>query len=343
MFLIRQAGPADYAGVFALARLLNSYNLPADPTYVRKLLALSRDSFAGRAPRTQAKYLFVLEEQFHRSHKRLVGCSLIMGKHGTPGSPHLWFSLDTLKKRSRTLGIARSHQVLRLGFTEDGPTEVGGLIVLPGYRRHPDRCGLQISFVRFLYMAMNPRRFEPQVLVEYRGAMSIGGKTPFWENVGKVFTGLSYAKADRLSVDNKEFIVSLLPADPIYCALLPTAVQQAIGAIHPAAERAAKLLQGIGFQRLPQIEPFDGGPYYLAQRSKIKLVQSTRRMKAKLFAGPRLRGSHFFMVGTEKGGTFRAVIARAGLKGNQLALGREELKLLGVEPGDLLYACPISR
>jgi len=130
--LIREAGPGDFAGIFRLARILDSYNLPADRRFIHRLLETSRDSFRGRLPKTRARYLFALEER-----GRIVGCSLIIAKHGTRGHPHLWFELGRVTRRSRTLGRRRTHQVLRLGFTENGPTEIGGLVVLPSCRRRP--------------------------------------------------------------------------------------------------------------------------------------------------------------------------------------------------------------
>ncbi len=207
MFLIREAGPKDFHGVFALAKLLDSYNLPADPAFIRKLLRISESSFGGLLPKEQARYLFVIEDK----RGKIAGCSLILAKHGTRGRPHIWLALDKLTKHSDTLGVTKSHQVLQMGATENGPTEVGGLVVLPRYRGRPERCGLQVAYVRFLYMAIHPERFEKNVLIEYRGALGAGGKSPFWEAVGKDFTGLDYHKADRLSVENKEFILGLLP------------------------------------------------------------------------------------------------------------------------------------
>ena len=347
MFLIRQAGSRDFSGVFGLARLLDSYNLPADRGYIRELLRDSESSFQGRLALAKAKYLFVLEEQ--RSGK-LVGCSLILAKHGTPGRPHLWLDLETVNMRSRTLGVHRSHQVLRLGSTENGPTEVGGLVVLPRYRRHPEVCGLQISYVRFLYMGIHPERFEKRILVEYRGAMGAGNKSPFWEAVGRIFTGLPYQKADRLSVRNKEFILNLFPREPIYCALLPGSVQNAIGAIHPAAQRAAELLRSIGFRRIRQIEPFDGGPYYSAQRRQLSLIRQMSRLKAGLRnlsrAGrriPRNDGHGVSLVGTDAGGFFRAARVRGGWDRNQYSMSEEALRLLKLEVGETVYACPLSR
>ncbi len=341
MFLIRQAGPADFDQVYPLAKILDSYNLPADRSYIRRLLNISEASFQGRLPKKRAKYLFVLEEGGGGSSggARIVGCSLIIAKHGIPGNPHLWFALDTVTKRSRTLGIERSHQVLRLGYTEDGPTEVGGLIVLPRFRKHSQMCGLQISFVRFLYMAIHPERFGSEVIVEYRGAMGAGSKSLFWEKVGRVFTGMPYQRADRLSVTNKEFIWNLMPREPIYCALLPQSVQRAIGAIHPAAQRAANLLKSIGFKPLPQIEPFDGGPYYSARREAIRLA---RQMRSVRLTKARRLGGRFYLVGTEAGATFRAVLARCTLANGLLYVENNGWRELSVRAGEKGYACPLS-
>ena len=341
MFLIRQAGPEDFSGLYPLARLLDSYNLPADQAYIRQLLQISRDSFAGRLPKAKARYLFVLERE-----GKIVGCSLIIAKHGTPGHPHLWFAQETITKRSRTLRVRRSHPVLKMGYTENGPTEVGGLVVLPRYRGLPERCGLQISYVRFLYMAMHPERFERNVLIEYRGAMEAGGKSPFWEAVGRVFTGLPYARADRLSVSNKEFILSLLPSEPIYCALLPGSVQRAIGAIHPSAQGAAHLAEGVGFHRIPQVEPFDGGPYYSAPLRKIALVQRTASLRLDSShpgKKSRMKGVGQHLLGTEAGGCFRAVLIQGRISGGRFRMDSEGFQRLNVQAGDRAYVCAVSR
>lgn len=338
MFIIRQGGPEDFAGVYRLAKLLDSYNLPADRRYIRELLQTSRDSFAGRLPKSQARYLFVLEKE-KAVPGTVVGCSLIIAKHGTPGHPHLWFSLNTIVKYSRTLKVRKSHPVLRMGWTEDGPTEIGGLVVLPRYRGLPEECGLQISYARFLYMGIYPGRFEKSVLVEYRGAMGLGGRSPFWDAVGRKFTGLSYHRADRLSVTNKEFILNLMPNEPIYRSLLPARVQRAIGAIHPAAQGAAHLARRAGFRPIPQVEPFDGGPYYSAPLLSIRPVRATRELRA--VAGAAGSGGHW-LVGTDHGGPFRAALVRAKMFKGRLQAPLRALERLGVETGDRVYACAVS-
>ena len=336
MFVIREAGPRDFRGVFALAKVLDSYNLPADPAFIRELLRTSEKSFGGLLPKPKARYLFVLEGK-----KRIIGCSLIIAKHGTPGQPHLWFSLDRIVKRSETMGIRKSHPVLRLGWTEDGPTEVGGLVVLPPYRHRPERCGLQLSYVRFLYMAMHPERFEKNVLIEYRGAMGAKNKSPFWEAIGRVFTGLPYRQADRLSTRNKEFIQGLLPSEPIYCALLPGPVQRAIGAIHPSARPAATIAHRIGFRPMRQVEPFDGGPYYTAVRKEIRLIRETRQLPVVQAGAGRRARTH--LVAEETAGYFRAVLAQGAISAEQFKIEEEAFRKLKIRAGDPAYVCAIPR
>ena len=338
MFVIREAGPRDFGGVFALAKILDSYNLPADPAFIRELLGTSEKSFGGRLPKAKARYLFVLE-----GRKRIVGCSLIIAKHGTPGTPHLWFSLDRIVKRSETLGIQKYHPVLRLGGTQDGPTEVGGLVVLPRYRHGRERCGLQLSYVRFLYMAMHPERFEKSVLIEYRGAMGAKNKSPFWEAIGRVFTGLPYRRADRLSTRNKEFIQSLLPSEPIYCALLPERVQRAIGAIHPSARPAAAMAGRIGFRPTRQVEPFDGGPYYTAARQKIRLVREARELPVAQAGAADRKRTRPHLVAEETGGTFRAVLAEGAISAGWFKIEEEAFRKLKMRAGDPAYVCAVPR
>ncbi len=240
---IRQARSSDLAALWPLARQLNSYNLPADRRMLAKLVAVSVRAFRGAMPRSRARYLFVLEELARR---RVIGCSLIIAKHGTPALPHLW--MDVKRRRTRRL--------LQLGMTTNGPTEVGGLVLLPAYRGHPQQLGVQLSYVRFTYMAMHPERFEPRVLVEYLPPLTPRGESALWRVFGQRFTGLSYRAADRLSMTNKEFIWRLFPHTPIDAGFFPPEVRAQLGVVHPAATGACAMLRRVGFRYLRQVEPF---------------------------------------------------------------------------------------
>src|SRR5262245_4439627 len=89
-FLIRSAAVSDLKDIFVLARLLDSYNLPADRRRLRRLVEDSELSFAGKMKDpARARYLFALEDVAAR---RVIGCALIVGKHGTPGLPHIYMT-----------------------------------------------------------------------------------------------------------------------------------------------------------------------------------------------------------------------------------------------------------
>ena len=186
--------------------------------------------------------------------------------------------MSTEERRSPELGKRFVHTKLRLRSTEDGPTEVGGLILDPAYRQHPLRCGKALSVVRFAFMSAHPERFEQQLVAEMLSPFVAPGRSLLWDAFGARFTGLSYREADRLSGRNKQFIADLFPRDPVYATLFPDEVQKSIGQPNESALAAVRILEKIGFHPLNQVDPFDGGPYYGAARDAIVSVRERREL-----------------------------------------------------------------
>ena len=333
MFLLRSADRRDVSGVLQLAKFLDSYNLAYDRDYIRSLLHVSEASFAGDLPKEEARYLFLLE---NTSRREIVGCSLILAKHGTRESPHLYLDYFTERRTSKTLGKSVTHRCLKFGKETDGPTEVGGLVLKPPYRRHPQKLGFQLSWIRFLYMALHPGRFQRRVLVEFLPPLKTGGGNPFWESLGARFLGLSYHEADHLSIANKEFILSLFPKEKIYCDLLPEKALQSLGQVGPQGVHASHVLQRIGFRYLNQVEPFDGGPYYGAPVGRISVIQGAR--KAKAVVGKEGLRRQFVLA--EKRGTVRASVVRADGRGRRVVLAKETASSLKVSDGDPVIYVP---
>jgi arginine N-succinyltransferase len=336
-FLVRGGEERDLPDLFRLSRYLDSYNLPADRERLRRLLRDSRASFAGRPPSvSRARYLFVLED---REAGRIAGCSLVIGKHGTPGLPHIFMTSFVEKRRSRTLRRTVLHPCLRLGSTEDGPTEVGGLVLLPAYRGRPEKLGLWLSLVRFLYIAAHPRQFQQSLLAEFMPVFLKRGRSPFWEYFGKKFTGLSYKKADRLSIDNKEFILSLFPAGAIYQDFFPKRIVRFLGQVGDPSVPAARILQKVGFTFLHQIEPFDGGPYYGALTRSVAAVRRARQLQCRTgSAGP--AGRPHLLLAETADGRVRALVAPARIAGHQMAVPDTARAALGLQEGGWAWALP---
>src|SRR6266852_2847 len=203
-FLIREARPRDHRQLLGLARELDSINLPTEARDLRDTLTRSARAFRGKMrDRSRAVYLFCAEEIATR---RIAAASMIIGKHGTPQSPHYYLEMDSDERYSHTLRKSFRHPYLRLRYSMDGPTEIGGLIVTAAMRGHAERVGKQISWVRFLYIGMHRRRFEDQVLAEMLAPMVPEHGNIFWDHYGRSVTGLSFREADILSARDKEFI-----------------------------------------------------------------------------------------------------------------------------------------
>ena len=277
MLILRPVAESDLDALVDLARQLDSLNLPSDREFLKQRIAASLRSFAevqggeaagqrgaaepspgtqggegagqhGAAEQSQegwqsGVYVFVVEDTETR---RCVGTSTILAKRGVPGAPYFWLEVTTEERRSAELDRRFVHTKLQLLSTEDGPTEVGGLILDPAYRRHPDKCGKALSVVRFAYISLYPEQFERDVIAEMLSPFEESGENLLWNAFGARFTGLSYHEADRLSARSKQFIADLFPRDAVYATLFPESVQATIG--KTAADQAVAILEKVGFR-----------------------------------------------------------------------------------------------
>ncbi|NNL86320.1 MAG: arginine N-succinyltransferase [Myxococcales bacterium] len=340
MLILRPVATGDLADLLELAGGLDSVNLPQDETFLRARIEDSRAAFAGnlRDPR-DAVFTFVLED-LERS--RCVGTSLIIAKQGRPGLPYYWLEVSQEERRSPELNRRFVHTKLRLRSTVDGPTEVGGLILDPAYRRHPERCGKALSIVRFSYISAHPERFEQQIIAEMLSCFAAPGKNRWWEAFGARFTGLPYREADHLSAKTKQFIADLFPVDPVYLTLFSDDVKDMMGVPNESSRPAVRILEKIGFQPLNQVDPFDGGPYYGAARDAIVSVRERRELV--LPGEPRSEtyppDAPLVLLSAESKGGFRATV---------VPLDEDEApwvtaacrEALGVQGGDRVSVTPL--
>jgi arginine N-succinyltransferase len=274
VLILRPAREGDLDDLVALASQLDTVNLPQDPELLAERIARSVRSFGGELEDwREGLYVFMLEDA---EAGRAVGTSMILAKHGRPGLPYYWLEVSSEERRSPELGKRFVHQKLTLRSTEDGPTEIGGLVLEPGYRRHPQKCGKALSVVRFSYIGAHPDRFEREVIAEMLSPFEAPGKNRLWDAFGARFTGLPYRDADRLTARTKQFIADLFPRDPVYVTLFPPEVQEVIGQPNETAVAAVRILEKIGFHPLNHVDPFDGGPYYGAARDAIASVRERR-------------------------------------------------------------------
>lgn len=261
--------------MLAVAEHLDTVNLPADRTHIEGILDRSERSFGELVEPREREYLFVVEDTHT---KQIVGTSIIYAQHGTKRAPHIFFRVESDERYSYTLDKYFVHRTLRIGYNYDGPTEIGGLILLPEFRKHPESLGKALSYVRFLFIRMHRDVFRDRVLSELLPPLEADGTSKLWEALGRRFTGLSYQEADLLSKDNKEFIHALFPDDPIHTELLPEDVQALIGEVGPDTKAVEKMLRRIGFDYAGQIDPFDGGPHFTSATDSISVVEQARQV-----------------------------------------------------------------
>lgn len=275
MYILREARISDLNDLYELSQLATFINLPPDKNIIEQKIKSSLKSFSRKNASENKSldyYLFVLEKT---SAKKVIGASMIHAQHGTEDEPHFYLRVGQEHKFSKTINTGFIHGTLQLGLETNGHTEIGGLILHPEMRGNPEKLGKQLSFVRFLYMAMNPEKFKENVHSELMPPFDSQGKSPLWEAIGRRFMNMDYHEADILSRNNKEFILSLFPSENIYETLLPMDARNAIGKVGNDTLPVKKMLESIGFKYVDEVDPFDGGPHYRCPLKEISLIKES--------------------------------------------------------------------
>jgi arginine N-succinyltransferase len=337
---VRAATLEHHAELCALARHLDSVNLPDDPAALYDLLELSERSFRGEiADRKRREYVFVL---WDRTAQRAVGTSMVIAQLGRRDAPYIYFDVRREEKYSATLDRHFIHTILTSCYSYDGPTEIGGLVVHPDSRRKPERLGTLISYVRFLFIAMRRADFGPQLLAELLPPLEPDGTSHLWEAIGRRFTGLTYREADRLSKRNKEFIRGLFP-DHVHATLLSEQAQAVIGAVGPQTQGVEKLLRRIGFVYADRVDPFDGGPHFIAPTDDVTLVRRAREAPVAIDDAAANAGPPFLLARqTSRPPYFVALLASADPAAERLRIPRAVAEGLDIVPNDRVWFLPLA-
>jgi arginine N-succinyltransferase len=340
---IRAATRADHDGLFRLAEHLDSVNLPHDAQEIDDILTASERSFSGEiADPKKRQFVFVL---WDRHEDRAVGTSMIIAQLGSRDAPYIFFDVHKEERYSATLDKHFIHPVLSIGYSYFGPTEIGGLVVHPDYRKAPERLGMLISYVRFIFIAIHRELFQNRVLAELMPPLEPDGTSRLWEAVGRRFTGLTYREADRLSKKNKEFIRGLFPSGDIYASLLAPEAQAVIGEVGRETRGVAKMLSRIGFRYWDRVDPFDGGPHYIASTDEIDLVQRTHRCRLTGELGDRDARRYLIARTYEGPPWFRCVSAQARVSAeaaHEIAIDPAAAAHLGLVEGDITPVLQLS-
>jgi arginine N-succinyltransferase len=339
---IRGAVPSDLQELLRLARHLNSVNLPDEPGHIARLLEASEKSFNGQIdnPRRR-KYVFLIRD---RERQEAVGTSMIVAQLGRRDAPYIYLDVSTEEKYSASTDRHFHHTVLRIGFSYDGPTELGGLVVHPDNRRADEKLGLLISYVRFLFIASRRELFKNELLAELMPPLEPDGTSRLWEAFGRRFTGMSYAEADLRSSEDKTFIRDLFPRGEVYASLLAKDAQDVIGKVGAQTRGVERMLRRVGFRYAERIDPFDGGPHFVANADEVTLIQNTRTARfagtletEQAPAGPR----SLVARSLPEAPYFRAVACRISETDGQVLLPADFADVLGATLGEFVQVLPL--
>jgi len=336
MFVIRQATQDDLSTLLKLARMVHFINLPPDRDIIAAKIARSRRSFGGQVEsEREREFMFVLEDV---TSGNVIGTSAILSCISWPGHPHTFLKVRRRDHFSDDLQTGTKHITLELGTDESGPSEMGGLILAPGYRGHREHLGTLLSLIRFHYIGLHRDSFSERIIAELMGALTPDSRNLLWEYLGRRFINLQYVEADRFCQHSKEFITALFPRVEIYASLLPPEARNLIGRVGEETRPARTMLEAQGFVYEDRVDPFDGGPYISANRDEIPLVKTTFEG----ILGDPVEGIEamaFVSAHGERG--FRAIKCAAAIDGDRVSISAEAAGVLDAVPGDAVGVTPI--
>ncbi len=275
-FVFRPIHPNDVDQLERLVAYMgagNGSSFHTNRTGLDQRVAESRRSFAtsGQQPGYDV-YLFVMEDLMTR---HIVGLSKVHAR-ANYGSPFYSYELRRAVHASDRLEVRNEVPTLHLVEEYTGASELCSSFLHPDYRGK--RLSPLLTLGRLMFVVDYPLRFAPRIIGEMRGVYDTNDRSPFWNHVFKYFfRELDYPAYTRLLAEGLESeILRLLPRGPLYLPLLPDAVQEVVGKVHPQAQSQVKLITREGFLYRHHIAYSSGAPIFEAQRSQLRIARRSR-------------------------------------------------------------------
>jgi len=322
MIIIRPVKTTDIDQLYRLATKVapGITTFPPNENILRKKVADSIEGFSGTPTDQRSNsYLMVMEAiDTEKRVTRIMGTAAVYANIGKD-IPFYTFKILSRTQHSHELGAKVVSKSLHLVNEYAGDTEIGTLIVDPGYRG--GGYGKLLSKSRYMLIAQFRQRFSARIFAELRGWSDKDSVSPFWESVGRhFFAGMSYEKADYLSATtNNQFIADLMPVHPVYSDLLPKSARSVIGKPHPTGEPALKMLLNEGFRYDDYVDIFDAGPTVHAQQTDIKTIRDSHVQKL-ITVTDTLEASSEFIICNTSLENFRVCRSEALLSEEGIAL-----------------------
>ncbi len=328
MKVVRQATLADIGALVALFtnagdRLRGLTSLSGGVDFNEKRLAEAEAALdAGLGE--YARFLFVLEDT---SSGEILGTAGIgvPGHHLLPA--FLWESDHRFVQGPvhdfDAPAISKSHLA-------DGCAELQSLFLAA--RARGGGMGTLLSRSRLVLISEHASRFPSRFVSELRGVAAEDGSFPFWEGVGRHFTGLSSRQAEEVvAADGTMALGNMLPEGPIPLSLMSREARASLGRVHPSTEGARSLLFAEGFELSGLVNVLDAGPM---PRLDLSDAVSVRQSSRKSVAVGDPRDPRRALVANTRWAGFRATLTEAAISGGTVILSRGIATALEVDDGD---------
>ncbi len=343
MFYVRPIAENDLPALLALSERTGSglTSLPANAERLAHRIERSLASFAGKAAKADACYVFVLVDG---ASDAVVGISAIEAAVGL-SEPWYNYHVGTQVHASRELDVYTAAPTLFLTNDHTGNSELCSLFLDSRYRRAKN--GPLLAKARLLFIAEFADRFALKVIAELRGRLDAGGKSPFWEGLGRHFFVMEYSRADYLTgIGQKAFIAELMPRHPVYTTLLPAEARAVIGEVHADSQPARAMLESEGFRYDGYVDIFDAGPTLECFRDNIHAVRQSQALPVAIGeenpVPDSLTDDVLWLVASRNFERFRAILAPAPARIARFPLLPHAAAALGVAAGDTVRAVPLS-
>jgi arginine N-succinyltransferase len=178
--------------------------------------------------------------------------------------PQAWFRLGWSVHASADLGLYQRQRTLLLGHDLTGTDELAEWALSPALQveeAHDAWRALLKGVLRRTPSEEDAGGPVPIWIATLPGVRDGLGRSPVWQGLGRHFHAQDLGSARRAHGASWEpHVAPLLPRHLLYAALLPQAVQEALGQCAPAAEALRRALLDEGFQWREHVDIIDGGP-----------------------------------------------------------------------------------
>lgn len=327
MEIIRPVDHNDLPSFLKLASKVGSgvTTLLDDKDYLASRIERSIATFQDPKSCDDPLYLFLLEDL---ETKQAIGtCSITPRTLGVMSG--YYYLIDKLLLQTKG-SKKREIQILRPYRYPHYATELGGLYLLPKCRSRG--MGKFLALSRFLYIALEPERFDDELFAELRGFVTEKDESPFWEGVGRFFLDMSYKELQKkMALNEREAVYAMAPY-PIFIPLLPKDVQTSVGRPHRNTEAARSMLESWGFNFSGVVDITDGGPRFGTKKEEAYGIKCSNCAQVKIV--PHVEGNKTLMIGPVEGAFKATLVPRVIDKNGLLLISKQVAEVLNLTSGD---------